>query len=81
MNLKLNKPIHELYLESLTSTVLNEDARRLLGAIVVTKMIQDKWPEEIVDEAKKVYREYYPGMFTDNTEGEARGARQGEDHE
>jgi hypothetical protein len=63
MKITLKKPIHELYLESLTSTVLDEAARRVLGVYVVAAMEANSYPQDVIDATKQVYREYYPGMF------------------
>lgn len=61
---KLLRPLHECFAASLVDKNLDEDARRVLGCLVVCVMEENKEPAWLIEQTKNVYRQKYPGMFS-----------------
>lgn len=61
----LLKPLPDLFIQSLLDDRLGDSEKRVLGALIVYTMEQQGYPPKIVELAREVYREKFPGMFPD----------------
>jgi len=65
-HLRILRPLEELHVRALSDPELDENARRVLAAVVVLTMEQNGYDEGAIEETKTVFRNKYEGMFPEN---------------